>query len=144
MLPFFLPVLCPISTYIFFPLSAAGSGWLPNTSRSLRWLGGCGMPGRAQQPLQILQHHVRPAVSGGQAALVGSLPATKHMNLSIVMPLRNQDELTSLLSRLMTPPAPITTNSSSVKQFTEQSGPRYNITGPCLDSPGPERFLGVR
>jgi subtilase family serine protease len=79
--------------------------------------------GRAQQSLQVLHRHVRPAVSSGQAALVGPMPATQLMNLSIVMPLRNQDELTSLLGRLYDPSSPDYHQFLSVEQFTEQFGP---------------------
>jgi uncharacterized membrane protein len=81
------------------------------------------IPGLAQQSLQILQHHLRPAVSSGQAALVGSLPASRQMNLSIVLPLRNQDELASLLSRLYDPSSPYYRHFLSVEEFTAQFGP---------------------
>ena len=123
MLPFFLPVLCPISTYVSLPAFCRRLRLAAKYLALVAMVGGVWNAGRAQQPLQILQHHVRPAVSGGQAALVGSLPATKHMNLSIVMPLRNQDELTSLLSRLYDPSSPDYHKFLSVKQFTEQFGP---------------------
>ena len=56
--------------------------------------------GHAQQSLQTLHNHVRPSVASRQAALVGSLPLDQNMHLSIVLPLRNQSELTSLLKRL--------------------------------------------
>jgi subtilase family serine protease len=79
--------------------------------------------GKAQQPLQILHSHLRPAVSSGQAALVGPLPAEQRLNLSIVLPLRNQSQLTSLLSRLYDPSSPDYRHFLSVDQFTEQFGP---------------------
>ncbi len=79
--------------------------------------------GQAQQSLQALHKHVRPAVSSGQAALVSSLPATQRMNLSIVLPLRNQTELTSLLGRLYDPSSPDYHQFLSVEQFAEQFGP---------------------
>src|ERR1035438_7130941 len=59
--------------------------------------------GQAQQPLQVLHNHVRPAVAGGQAAVVGLLPSTQRLNLAIMLPLRNQSDLTSLLDRLYDP-----------------------------------------
>jgi len=62
--------------------------------------------GQAQQSPQVLHHHVRPAVSSGQAALVGRVPATQKMQLSIVLPLRNQARLAALLSRLYDPSSP--------------------------------------
>ena len=79
--------------------------------------------GQAQQSLQVLRHHVRPAVSSGQAAKVGSLPSEQRMNLSIVLPLRNQSALTSLLGQIYDPSSPNYRHFLSVDQFTEQFGP---------------------
>jgi subtilase family serine protease len=62
--------------------------------------------GRAQQSSQPLHNHVHREVTTGQAPLVGSLPPQQRMNLSIVLPLRNQAELTSLLQRLYDPFSP--------------------------------------
>jgi len=81
------------------------------------------VPGQAQAPLQALHNHVRPAVSSGQAALVGSLPATQQMNVSIVLPLRNQAGLTALLVRLYDPSSPDYRHFLSVEEFTGQFGP---------------------
>jgi hypothetical protein len=78
---------------------------------------------QAQQSLQVLHRHVRPAVSSGQAALAGSLPQTQRLNLAIVLPLRNQSALTSLLSRLYNPSSPDYRHFLSVDQFTQQFGP---------------------
>ena len=64
------------------------------------------IPVQAQQSLQVLHHHVRPAVSSGQAVTVGPVPGTQRLKLSLVLPLRNQAELTSLLSRLYDPSSP--------------------------------------
>jgi len=77
----------------------------------------------AQESRQVLHSHVRPAVSSGQAALVGSLPATEQLHVSIVLPLRNQAELTALLGRLYDPSSPDYRRFLSVEQFTEQFGP---------------------
>ena len=52
--------------------------------------------GHAQQPRQVLHNHVRSEVSNGRAALVGPVPATQRIQLSIVLPLRNQDALARL------------------------------------------------
>jgi hypothetical protein len=71
----------------------------------------------------MLHDHVRTAVSSGQAALVGSLPPEQNMQLSIVLPLRNQAELTSLLGRLYDPASPDYRHFLSVDQFTQQFGP---------------------
>ena len=81
------------------------------------------VPGLSQESRQVLHNHVRPAVSSGQAALVGALPATQQMRVSIVLPLRNQAELNALLGRLYDPSSPDYRHFLSVEQFTEQFGP---------------------
>jgi len=80
-------------------------------------------PGLARPLPQVLHNHVRPAVSSGKAVLVGSLPATQELNVSIVLPLRNQAGLTALLSGLYDPSSPGYRRYLSVEQFTEQFGP---------------------
>jgi subtilase family serine protease len=77
----------------------------------------------AQIPLQVLHNHVRPAVSNGQAALVGSLPSTQQLNLSIVLPLRNEAALDTLLDQLYDPSSPKYRQFLSVDQFTDQFVP---------------------
>lgn len=77
----------------------------------------------AQQPLQALHHHVRPAVSDGRAALISSLPGEQRLHISIVLPLRNQPALTSLLSRLYDSKNPDYRHFLTVGQFTQQFGP---------------------
>jgi Pro-kumamolisin, activation domain len=79
--------------------------------------------GRAQQPTQMLRNHVRPEVSSGQAPLVGSMSPEQRLNFSIVLPLRNQAALTSLLHRLYDPSSPDYRQFLTVDQFTEQFGP---------------------
>ena len=79
--------------------------------------------GFAQQSLQVLHHHVPQVVSNGQAAKVGSLPSDQRMNLSIVLPLRNQSELTSLLKQIYDPSSPDYRHFLGVAQFTERFGP---------------------
>jgi subtilase family serine protease len=74
--------------------------------------------GYAQSSLQTLHNHVRGAVSSRQAAMTGSLSADQNMNLTIVLPLRNQSELTSLLKRLYDPSSPDYRHFLSVEQFT--------------------------
>jgi len=81
------------------------------------------IPGQAQQAVQILHNHVRPTVTSGQAAPVGFLPPTQRMNLAIMLPLRNQPELASLLGRLNDPTSPDYGHFLTVAQFTEQFGP---------------------
>jgi subtilase family serine protease len=77
----------------------------------------------AQQTPQTLHNHVRREVSSGQASLVGSLPPEQQLNLTIVLPLRNQADLANLLGRLYDPASPDYRKFLSVDQFTEQFGP---------------------
>jgi subtilase family serine protease len=89
---------------------------------SVAWLF-LAIPGKAQQSPQNLHSHVRPAVSSRRAALVGSLPSTQELHVSIVLPWRNQSDLTALLGRLYDPSSPDYRHFLSVEQFTEQFGP---------------------
>jgi hypothetical protein len=77
---------------------------------------------RAQQ-LQVLQNHVRAAISDHRAALAGVMPPDQQMHASIVLPLRNSAALTSLLARLYDPSSPDYRHFLSVAQFTDQFGP---------------------
>jgi len=77
-----------------------------------------------QQSLQTLARHVPPAVSTGIAKPIGPLPLTQRLNLSIVLPLRNQDQLTSLLIRLYDPSNPDYRHFLTVAEFTDQFGPK--------------------
>jgi hypothetical protein len=78
---------------------------------------------RAQQPLQTLHHHVRPAVSNGQAVLVGNLPPAQRLRLSLVLQPRNRAGLSALLSRIYDPSSPDFHKYLSVAQFVEQFAP---------------------
>jgi hypothetical protein len=77
----------------------------------------------AQQSGQVLSGHVRPAVAEGWAKPLGQMPAAQNMNLSIVLPLRNQDQLRNLLKRLYDPADPMYRKFLSVSEFTDQFGP---------------------
>ncbi len=79
--------------------------------------------GDAQLSRQVLHSHVRREVSSGQAALVGRLPSAQRMQLSIVLPLRNQAALIELIGRLYDPSSPDFRHFLSVDQFTQQFGP---------------------
>ena len=72
---------------------------------------------------QVLQHHVRPAVTNHSAAFRGELSGETQMQLAVILPLRNQDVLTSLLQRLYDPASPDYRHFLSVAQFTDQFGP---------------------
>jgi subtilase family serine protease len=79
------------------------------------------IPGQAQQ-LQVLHNHVRSVITSGQATPVGVLPASQRLNLAIMLPLRNQAELTSFLQRLQDPTSSDYHKFLSVAEFTEQYG----------------------
>ena len=78
---------------------------------------------QGQLSRQVLHNHVRREVSSGQAAVVGRVPSTQRMQLSIFLPLRNQTALTELLGRLYDPSSPDFHHFLSVDQFTQQFGP---------------------
>ncbi len=71
----------------------------------------------------MLHGHVRPAVIDGRAAPAGLLPPGDRLNLSIVLPLRNQAELSSLLSRLYDPSSSDYRQFLTPAQFTSRFGP---------------------
>jgi hypothetical protein len=73
--------------------------------------------------VDALHGHVRPAVVSGKAAPAGLMPAGAHLQLSIVLTLRNRAGLVSLLSRLYDPSSPDFHHFLSADQFTQQFGP---------------------
>ena len=86
-------------------------------------LGFFSVPAAAQKRFQVLRKHVRPAVTNGQAARVGPMSKSQRMRLAIILPLRNQSELTNLLKRLYDPSSPDYRHFLTVAQFTQQFGP---------------------
>jgi subtilase family serine protease len=81
------------------------------------------IPAAAQKRFQALHKHVRPAVTNGQAARIGPMVKSQRMTLAIILPLRNQSELTNLLKQLNDPSSPNYRHFLTVAQFTEQFGP---------------------
>ncbi len=79
-------------------------------------------PGQAQQGIQFLHKHVRPAITSGRAAPVGYLPSNQDLTFLIHLPVRNQEELTRLIGRLSDPGSPDYRRWLSVEQFTERFG----------------------
>ncbi len=79
--------------------------------------------GNSQAVRQMLHGHVRPAVARGLAAPQGLMPQSQRMNLSIVLPVRNQAGLASLITRLYDPSAPDFHRFLSAAQFAEQFSP---------------------
>jgi hypothetical protein len=90
---------------------------------ALMFLQAAARTGRAQQTSQVLSSHVPAAVSSNQAALVSAKSLNDQMNVSIVLPLRNQAELTDLLRRLYDPSSPDYHRFLSVAEFTDRFGP---------------------
>jgi subtilase family serine protease len=80
-------------------------------------------PAAARKRFKLLHKHVRPAVTNGQAARVGPMSKSQRMSLAIILPLRNQSELTNLLRRLYDPSSPEYRHFLSVAQFTQRFGP---------------------
>jgi subtilase family serine protease len=68
-------------------------------------------------------HHVWSFVANGQAQLVGHLPASRTMRLTIALPLRNEPALQSFLQDLYNPSSPSFHQFLTVEQFTAAYGP---------------------
>ncbi len=81
------------------------------------------IPSQAKKAVQVLHNHVRPAVTNGRAARVGPMPNNQRLRLAILLPLRNQNQLTSLLKRLHDRTSPDYRHFLTVAQFTERFGP---------------------
>ncbi len=79
--------------------------------------------GQAQRTLQVVQSGLRPEVAQQQAKPISVLPADQRLQLSIMLPLRNLDELQSFLEKLQDSSSPDYHKYLTVEQFTEQFGP---------------------
>lgn len=75
------------------------------------------------QSLSPLTRHVREATLNGQAPVVGHLAANHVMHLVLVLPLRNQDELETLLHDLYDPSSSSYRHFLTVEEFTAKFGP---------------------
>ncbi len=73
------------------------------------------------QPL--LTRHVRTVTVNGQAKLIGRLPATKVMQLDVVLPVRDQAGLDVFVAELYNPTNPQYRQFLTPTQFTEKFGP---------------------
>ena len=81
------------------------------------------LPADSQQTRQTLARHVPQAVSTGAAKPLGLLPSTQRLNISMVLPLRNQKQLIKLLSRIYDPSSPDYHHYLTVAEFTDQFAP---------------------
>ena len=70
---------------------------------------------------QVLPGHVPEAVNGSQ--VLSALPAGTQLSLAIGLPLRNQDELDSLLVQLSDPESPNFRHYLTPEQFAAEFGP---------------------
>jgi len=77
----------------------------------------------ASQAQSVLTRHVREVASTGEARAIAQLPADQTMNLDIVLPLRNQAELESLLSDIYDPNSGLYRHFLTVPEFTARFGP---------------------
>jgi subtilase family serine protease len=77
----------------------------------------------AAPPLQVLPNQVSKIVNGQSARFLGPLPDSQKMQLTIVLPLRNQDQLDQLLVRLYDPGSSDYHKFLSVEEFTDRFGP---------------------
>jgi hypothetical protein len=77
----------------------------------------------AQAPKRLMTRHARDVVMNGRAARVGQLPPDRVLKLAIMLPLRNQAALDTLVTELHNPKSPSYLHYLSVQEFTDQFGP---------------------
>jgi len=78
----------------------------------------------AQSPgRQVLHGHVPKAVESFHLQSTSRLSATKHLNLAIGLPLRNQEALDNLLQQIYDPASPNFRQYLTPEQFRERFGP---------------------
>lgn len=75
------------------------------------------------QPQSLVTRHTRDEVARGTVPLVGHLPATQSMDITFILPHRNQAELEQFLKDLYDPTHPSYRQFLTVEQFTEKYGP---------------------
>jgi subtilase family serine protease len=71
----------------------------------------------------MMTHHVRDLTRNGGAQAMGHLPVDQMMTLNIVLPLRDQAGLKSLLSEIYNPASPSYRHFLTVPEFTARFGP---------------------
>ncbi len=76
------------------------------------------------QPQTSITRHVRDAVADGRAKFLAQAPASQTLRLDLVLPLRNETELDTLLQALYDPANPSYRHFLSVDEFTARFGPR--------------------
>ena len=71
----------------------------------------------------LLVKHVPAAVATHKAALASHLDASTHMQMQVVLPMRNREKLRDLLGALYNPASPLYRHWLSVAEFTKRFGP---------------------
>jgi subtilase family serine protease len=71
----------------------------------------------------MMTHHVRDLTRNGGAQAMGHLPVDQMMTLNIVLPLRDQAGLKTLLSEIYNPASPTYRHFLTVPEFTARFGP---------------------
>ncbi|MFZ1087494.1 MAG: protease pro-enzyme activation domain-containing protein [Terracidiphilus sp.] len=79
--------------------------------------------GQAQQYQDLPLKMVHPTVADGKAVSIGAVPPAQRMKLHIVLPLRNQAELDTLLQEQADPASRHFRHWLTVEEFTERFGP---------------------
>jgi xanthomonalisin len=71
----------------------------------------------------LLVHHVPAAVADHRAALATHLDPSTHMQMQVVLPMRNKGELSEFAHAVSDPSSPLYRHYLSVAQFTKRFGP---------------------
>ena len=101
----------------------------------------------AGQAQGLLTRHTREVTLNGQAPSVGRLPATKIMQLDVVLPIRDQAGLDKFLSEVYDPSSPVFHHFLTPTEFTQRFGPTqadYDTVVTFLKSNGFEIVGGSR
>jgi subtilase family serine protease len=75
------------------------------------------------QQHSLMAQHVPDLVSNGQASPLGSLDNSRHLQLALSLPLRNEPALDKLLADIYDPQSPNFHHYLSAQQFTDQFSP---------------------
>src|SRR5579883_1080253 len=76
-----------------------------------------------QQRAFVAKNNVHPRVASGEAQFVRHMDPNTKLDLAIVLPLRNEQELTALLQQIYDPTSFMYRQFLSVEEFTARFGP---------------------
>ena len=79
--------------------------------------------GTKTQAQSMPTRHTHKEMAGGQAKMLGHLPAAQQLKLNLALPLRNEAELDDLLQKLYEPKSGLYHQFLSVEEFTARFGP---------------------